>query len=162
MTMIQLANVTLSSAASSITFGSIPTSVNGVALRDLYLVAWLKTSGQTDVVLSLNADTSNTYVSVSMAGTGSTTGSSIITRTGYFIAYNGSTSETSFTTATILDFVASDKHKTSLTRWNNTNDSVQALAGRWPSTSVVTSLAVRGTGSNLASGTTLALYGVAG
>jgi len=64
----------------------------------------------------------------------------------------------------IMDYSATDKHKTFLTRANNTDEAVVASVGRVATTSGITTLAVQTLASAsyyMAAGTTLALYGIA-
>ena len=65
------------------------------------------------------------------------------------------------TTYDLLDYSATDKHKTILVRFGSNSDSIAlAAAGRWASTSAITSIRIyRETGS-FAIGSTFELYGV--
>lgn len=152
-TYIPLATTTLGSAASSVTFGSIPQGY-----RDLVLVYAGTATGGGDVVLSFNADTTNTYPNVQMFGTGSSAISSTFTRTGVFVCF-ASTNQHNWI-AHVMDSSATDKHKTVLSRYNVPTSETSAEAGRWPSTSAVTSVAVRITTNNFATGSVFSLYGV--
>jgi hypothetical protein len=61
----------------------------------------------------------------------------------------------------VMDYSATDKHKTALSRTNIARNFVAAHANRWASTTAVTSINVFGNrGSNLAAGSTFNLYGV--
>jgi hypothetical protein len=59
-----------------------------------------------------------------------------------------------------MDYSATDKHKTVLSRANNAANGVTAIAGRWASTSAITSIVLTFQSSSLATGSTVALYGV--
>ena len=63
----------------------------------------------------------------------------------------------------IMDYSATDKHKTALVRANLSTKQVSAAALRWANTSAITSIQVtHGTGgSNYTAGSTFALYGIA-
>jgi hypothetical protein len=61
----------------------------------------------------------------------------------------------------IMDYSATDKHKTSLIRGNDAGAEVIAHAQRWASTSAVTSVRALITANNFASGSTFSLYGIA-
>mgnify|MGYP007006659575 CR=1 FL=1 len=62
MSYIALATTTLGSAASSVTFSSIPASVNGVALRDLVVVLTTPTAaGNANGTIFFNGDTGGNY-----------------------------------------------------------------------------------------------------
>jgi hypothetical protein len=62
--------------------------------------------------------------------------------------------------ANIMDYSATDKHKTILTRGNGTSDAVIAFANRWANTAAVTSVAASTLTGTFNSGTTISLYGV--
>jgi hypothetical protein len=64
---------------------------------------------------------------------------------------------------TIMDYSATDKHKTSLSRGNalgQANVSVIAYASRWANTNAITSLTVLLESGSFLTGSTLSLYGV--
>jgi hypothetical protein len=157
-TYTPLATVTLGTTATSVTFSNIPATY-----RDLILVAFVKTASVTDNYFRLNADSGSNYSSVVMFGTGSSTGSNADTGSNAsFYSYSNSTD---FETATlqIMDYSATDKHKTALNRNGTSSQALGARAIRWASTSAVTSLTLYGgtMGSvNLQSGSTFSLYGV--
>jgi hypothetical protein len=58
-----------------------------------------------------------------------------------------------------IDYSATNKHKMALARSNNPNLGTDSLSGRWASTDAINSIQVYST-SNLAAGSTFALYGV--
>jgi FAD/FMN-containing dehydrogenase len=63
-------------------------------------------------------------------------------------------------TVQVMDYTATDKHKTALVRSNNAAFGVEAHAVRYASTSAVTSLLVFPSSGNWAAGGTFSLYGV--
>lgn len=156
-----LANLTLGSAASSVTFSSI-----SGAYRDLYVVVNGTASvGYTSVALRFNNDSGSNYNDVYMTNNGSSPYSNTNTSQNKLNAGSlGVTSSSSPLTwlLNILDYVATDKHKTVLSRVGTGSDSsiVEAAAGRWASTSAVTSVQVFPVSANWSAGTTFALYGV--
>lgn len=151
-TYTALATTTLSTSASSVTFSSIDGSYG-----DLILIVHCKPtgSGSKDLVIQFNSDSGNAE-RVLMSGNGSiadyATGSNLIAQ------FNN---ESDFETGIshIMDYSATDKHKTVLTR---TNDGalVSAQAQRWASTSAITSINLAYS-VDIASGSTFSLYGVA-
>jgi hypothetical protein len=159
MSYIALATTTLGSGASSVTFSSIPTSVNGVALRDLILVINGKVGANSNMIFYYNSDQSN-GTSVWMQGNGSSASSSSI---GFMFAGTWNANQDSNAIIQIMDYAQTDKHKTALVRGNQAADTgAWALANRWASTSAITSVIIDPTGGNtLSAGTTLSLYGVA-
>lgn len=150
MTFNLLDSVTLSSSASSVTFSSIDQSY-----RDLVLVInAIGSSG--NLQLRFNADSSLIYSYVQMYGTGSSatsnSGSSQSQSTIGVSATNGTV-----TTAQLMDYSATDKHKTILVRANDIY--TWAQAHRYASTSAITQIEVLG--STYSAGSTFYLYGVA-
>jgi hypothetical protein len=160
-TYTPLANVTLASASASVTFGSIPSS-----FRDLILVA----NGASNITdefayLRFNGDTGSNYFWVQM-GTNtsppfsSSVGPTTSLRTSNFNASGNRV----LTTVQIMDYSATDKHKTLLTRDNTQFSSslgLRALALRWANTSAITSVQYFTPTGSLSSGFTLSLYGIA-
>jgi hypothetical protein len=152
-----LANVTLGSTANTVTFSGI-----SGAYRDLRIII---TGGvpSDNASFTINSDTSSTYYWNTLEGNGSAVSSAWNGNTfgsfanNYIVWYNSSGI---VVTMDILDYSATDKHKTILTRGNNAARSVNGLVNRWPSTSAVTSVRLNANGSNWAVGSTFALYGV--
>ena len=149
-----LANITLSSSAASVTFGSIPSTY-----RDLVVVVAGSASGGDGIYVRFNSDTGSNYSFVRMFGTGTT---------------NGSTSGSSQTSGEfgeiwtaqnvnllhIMDYSATDKHKTFLGRTASPSNVIMAHAGRWANTSTVDTVTIRTSVTNFSSGTSFALYGI--
>jgi len=160
-TYVALANLTLSSSAASVTFSSI-----SQAYRDLVLVMTPKGSGfAAGPWLSFNGSTL-TYSWVYAEGSGSATASGTdsgssgirINPENYISAAN----DNQVFTVQIMDYSATDKHKTVLGRYGTANAGVGMSAGRWSSTAAITSLKLDSspTGSTMAAGSTFALYGI--
>ena len=160
-TYTPLANLTLSSSASSVTFSSIPTT----GYRDLVVVidgVYLTDGFAQNFVVRLNNDSSSTYSAVRMDGNGSTTGSGADSATFFYIG--GANNNQKFTMIVqLMDYSATDKHKTVLARQDTPARGTGATAGRWPSTSAVTSIqffTLDSVNIKYASGTSFALYGI--
>jgi hypothetical protein len=151
-TYTALANVTLGSSAASVTFSSIPATY-----RDLILIArGTSASSADDVRVYYNADTNNAnYSSVQMLGTGAAAQSSTFLTTGVFAT------DASQIIFQIMDYSATDKHKTLLSRSDRTGSTVQANAYRWANTAAVTTVRVQMIGINFAASTTFNLFGIA-
>lgn len=156
-TYTPIASVTLSASASEVVFSGLPQTY-----RDLILVATgTMITGNTDVLIALNGDTnSSNYSRVYMWGDGSTTGSGTantryITQYGYW----GTASQATLTVQ-LMDYSATDKQKTFLTRAGRASVGVDAIASRYASTSAVTSITLTGAAYSFASGTTVNLFGV--
>lgn len=153
--LVPLQNITLGSSQASVSFGSIPST-----FRDLRLVVNGTIGSTVDaLVLRFNGDTGSNYSFVYATGDGSNATSGGTTTNLLSVGVIGSTQSVS--TIDIMDYSATDKHKTVLGRGNTPGWGVRMNAARWASTSAITSILVYTEASvNLAAGTTLALYGV--
>lgn len=150
-----LANVTLSSATSTVTFSSI----SGL-FRDLYCVITpLAATTGGGVTLRFNGDTGTNYDRVvnygngSSAGSGATNGNS----QGYFGA---DSSGQSVIILQVMDYTATNKHKDWIARHSQVDGWVSHTVGNWSNTSAITSLQIRNDSQNFSIGATFALYGV--
>jgi hypothetical protein len=163
-TYIALANLTLSGTDATVTFSSIPATY-----RDLVVV--ISTRSDTNAAadnmgLYFNSDTGNNYSTLRMLGTGSTTVSGTAPTSARIaqLTVPAANLSTQFGVATvhIMDYSATDKHKTVLVRSNTAGDQVHAAAGRWASTNAITSVSIDlyATSANFVSGSTFALYGI--
>ena len=154
-TYTPLATVTLGSTASSVTFSSIPATY-----RDL-IVVWdgtISSPSSTTISFRFNGDTGANYSSVYMFGSGASTASGTNLPNG--MAFQQGAGGVINAIATVMDYSATDKHKTWLSRSNSTADLVMAWAGRWANTAAITSVALIPSSSTFASGNTFSLYGV--
>lgn len=150
-----IANTTLGSNTGSVTFSSIVGSY-----RDLVLVVQGTTTSGQNVTLQFNSDTGNNYSIVYMAGGNAGQSTNSVTTTYMYANYyaNWDTTQANIT-ANIMDYTATDKHKSVLIRDNSTSTYTEAIAGRWANTAAITSIKVAAS-SLFATGTTFALYGV--
>jgi hypothetical protein len=161
-TYTPLANITLGSAAATVTFGSIPATY-----RDLVVIFTGTTVTTTNyTVIRLNGDTGANYSAQAMsfsvstgnaaAGTNPNGTSSINSN------YNTQPHSTNRiqTTLNIMDYSATDKHKTILVRSGQAAAGTDAFANRWANTAAVTSISFAPNGQSWAAGATFALYGI--
>ena len=155
-TYVALATETLSGSDASVTFSSIPATY-----RDLIVVANIDASAFSDFRVRVNGDTGSNYPSVRMQGSGSTAASATFDLT--FFRFNGNSDmDTDFSFVSIIqvmDYSATDKHKTFLVR-SNSSSGVDAHAGRWANTDAVTSLEVFPSTGTFEIGSTFSLYGI--
>jgi hypothetical protein len=160
-TYTPLANVTLGTAIGTVTFSSIPATY-----RDLILVMNHKvnTSATSDNwFMRFNSDTGANYSFVRMYGNGSSAFSGSGTSRTYIDNFLDPTGSFTNNVFQIMDYSATDKHKTVLARENLASEQVIAKAHRWASTSAITSISLTGpdSGTDLFSvGSTFSLYGV--
>ena len=162
-TYTPLATVTLGTTASSVTFSSIPATY-----RDLILVAsFTQSSGSTTAGVRFNSDTGTNYSYVSMVGSGAgATSSNATSQALIFVPFVSSTASTPvFSITQVMDYSATDKHKTvlnrdSATRSSDSSFATTAQANRWANTSAITNLQIFMQAGNFNSGSTFNLYGV--
>ena len=164
-TYIALANITLGSSASSVTFSSIPATY-----RDLIVVANASgTINDQGMRMRFNGDSGSNYSHVNMGGwSGGSTFSTSGTTT--HVTFNATQIGVNTNgihvpvIGQIMDYSATDKHKTLLVRANgknNTQDEVNANANRWANTAAITSILLLLSSGSFASGSSFALYGIA-
>jgi hypothetical protein len=108
--------------------------------------------------MRFNGDTGNNYFMVEMRGNGSTTFSGTLTDS-FALAGQLTTTQGNFINQ-IMDYSATDKHKTLLARSNGSGTQVQGHASRWANTAAITSFVVSNAGT-FSTGTTFNLYGIA-
>jgi hypothetical protein len=146
-----LDSVTLTSSASSVTFSSIP------AGGDLVLHVSGAMTSASDIEARFNGDSGSNYYRVRMYGNGSSTSSQAFTQTGAKFTFGTSVNSAILQ---IMDYSATDKHKTVLSRNNWTGEWVEASAIRWANTSAITTISVTGE-NDFAAGCTFHIYNIA-
>jgi hypothetical protein len=127
------------------------------------LVVQINASAASYFYLRFNSDSGANYSNVNMAGDGGTTNSGSGTHNHVLLNYfqSASTTETNNILTNVMDYSATDKHKSVLSRNNTATRVVEALASRWANTSAITSFAITPSTGNFATGSTFALYGIA-
>lgn len=150
-TNVLLNQIELSSPVSSVTFSAIPQGYG-----DLVLVASVPSSSET-IDLYPNGVSSNL---------------SLVWAYGYAPSNNNSATDTAWTEVSsgtrprlniynLMDYSATDKHKTVLSRQNFGDQTIAMMAGRWASTTAISSLLLnRSGGANFPSGSIFSIYGV--
>lgn len=155
---VPLANITLGSSASSVTFSSISQTY-----KDLVLVMdGAVASNFTFPCIRFNGDTASNYSVINMVGNGSTATSSQnagIT-SALFTGYDWGAGNPANLIINVMDYSATDKHKSLISRSNVPAIGTSALAQRWASTAAVTSLVIFSQSGNLSAGGSYSLYGV--
>jgi len=158
--IVALANITLGSTASSVSFGSIPATY-----RDLRLVVQATTSGANAAGFTLNGDATNgNYSWVQIFGDGSSAVSNSGTGASGILPFtpnqNFSTTVASIVTLDVMDYSAVNKHKSMLYRTNRADAVTNAIAARWANTAAVTTLTVSAISVNFAIGSTFSLFAI--
>ena len=155
---IPLANLTLSSAATSVTFASI-SQIYG----SLVIVRSGADTGNADHLIRINGDTGANYSAVLAEANGSASNGAVQSNLTYLPTiwnYYFGSNTVNMTFLSIEDYSAVDKHKSIIMRQDNSANGVQLLAGRWASLSAVTSVTLYNSSNQFAAGSTFALYGV--
>jgi hypothetical protein len=157
-----IASNVLSSSASSVTFSSIPATY-----RDLVLVIRAENSQPelSNTLIRFNSDSGSNYSVVTATGSGSSTSSRTVSTTSLYadLDVRFAPSEPCITIFQVMDYSATDKHKTALSRSNVASRGVGMYAGRWASTSAITSITatIEASAGQYASGSSFHLYGIA-
>lgn len=149
----------LSTSAASVTFSSIPATY-----RDLVLVGeTLHATTTENNTLQFNSDTGSNYSNIYAYGTGSTTGSSAQTLAYIRVdfATEMSTTNKNLFVVNVMDYSATDKHKTTIGRSNNSAVAVEMTAGRWANTAAINTIRIAPRSGSYAAGSTFYLYGIA-
>lgn len=158
-TYTALANITLGSSASSVTFSSIPATY-----RDLVLAITALHNTTSDVQASIqpNSDSGNASL-VYMDGRSTSGFSGTDTKIALYYQSGAPANSPMGVNVQIMDYSATDKHKTFLVRSGHPSFQVSAYAARWASTSAITSLVIPSlSGGNFQAGSSFALYGIVG
>jgi hypothetical protein len=154
-----LANTTLASAVTSITFSSISSSY-----RDLFLVLKLVGGTGSQPLIKVNNDAGTNYNGTLVRANGTTILGTNINAYNYgatlSLYASNSGSNDLFYDVWMPDYATTDKHKTLLIRANGAGSGVEMNVSKWNSTTAVTSLVIYFTSGNFGIGTTATLYGV--
>lgn len=154
--LVALANITLSGTATTVTFGSIPSTY-----RDLRIVVSAAVSSEGNLQLRLNGDSGSNYLQINMrAFGGGSAGSSAGTSTSLVSNYSTGlpTSSRALNIYEIFDYSQTDKQKTILLRASHSGE-LDILSGRWASTAAITNVTILA-GSTFTAGSTFSLFGV--
>jgi hypothetical protein len=150
---IPLATVTLASTTSSVTFSNIPATY-----RDLIFVFNGTVPSGYFFRAQFNGDTGSNYFNVEMWGNGSGRGSQTINGDNINLGQLQPTHNMAI--ANIMDYSATDKHKTVLNRGDAISTIVVANAGRWASTAAITSIRFFPSSGSFTTGSTFNLFGI--
>ena len=145
-----IATTTLGSAQSSVTYSSLG------SYTDIVIVY----NGTTDNNLSLrfNGDTGSNYSVTRMGGYGSSASSSRYTSQTLMLG-NYSVANTTAIWQ-VFNYSNSTTYKTALAKGGGADYGTEAYVGLWRNTAAITSITVLPSSGNLASGSTITLYGI--
>jgi hypothetical protein len=155
---VALATQTLGTAASSVTFSSIPQGYTDLVL----VMSPLSSSGQRQVYMEINGDTGSNYSRTILSGTGSTAVSARNSNQSQtYLDYYGVV-ETTPTNKIIqfMNYSNSTTYKTILTRSNDTSLGLDAIVHLWRSTAAITQIKIYIDAVNFAAGSTFTIYGL--
>ena len=157
-----IASQTLGSAASSVTFNSIPQTYTD-------LVCVTQNTSLTNnpnyvyIYVQFNGDTGNNYSTTSLSGDGSSATSRRFTSRGDInLAYTASPNSTAPDTniLQIMNYSNTTTYKTALSRAGRANAGTDATVGLWRNTAAITSLVIGIGSDSFATGSTFTLYGI--
>jgi hypothetical protein len=155
-----IATTTLSSAASSITFSSIPGTYT-----DLRLVVNCISVGSSTGYVRFNSDSATNYSRTNVRGNGSVAASGRGTSSSEGVAIQASQATGTnpvLWTLDVFSYAGSTNKTTLATAANDQNGTgnVEYTVSLWRNTAAITSLEIRTTIDNFNSGTTATLYGI--
>lgn len=158
LTYEPIATTTLGSAASSITFSSIPSTYT-----DLRLVICGKAVVNTDVAtIQFNSDTANNYSFTDLYGDGAGANSQrLANRNSIWVTAVGMSTIVSLITIDIFSYAGST-YKTALATFSNDINGggfVEVTTGLWRSTSAINNIGLK-LSNNWGIGTVATLYGI--
>lgn len=151
-TYVPLATVTLASTDSSITFSSIPATY-----RDLIVVIGGNADASRLAQLRFNGDSGSNYSYV--RATGPVFSDSGTNTSTYRLARIGASQST--IVIQIMDYSATDKHKSLLGRSMESSSAVEMAAARWANTAAINSINFGLNAGSYQVGTRISIYGIA-
>jgi hypothetical protein len=159
VTYEKIASNTLGSGTTSVTFSSVSS-----AYTDIVLVCSVTNTTTQALYARFNGDTATNYSATYMYGDGSSASSSRQTTNdklllGAVAAGLSSTNPTVFI-SNIQNYSNTTTNKTVLTRASLGSGEVDAVVGRWASTSAISTILIYPSGGTLQTGSTFTLYGI--
>lgn len=152
-----ISRTTLSSAAASVTLSSITGSYADL----ICIVSGKNSASSARIDVQFNSDTATNYSYTRLQGDGTSATSNRGTSTAYIIIGTLTTNQNTVI-AQINDYANSTTYKTSISRWNASDGTVGSSVGLWRSTSAINAIKFSAGADNLAAGTIISLFGIAG
>jgi hypothetical protein len=153
-----IATTTFGSAASAVTFSSIPSTYT-----DLVIAINAKSSaGTPSIYLQYNGDTTGTnYSYTGFYATSGALSSYRATNIIWISAFMNGVSPNTFNSGVIniFNYTNTATYKSCLARWNGQDYELDAVAGKWNSTAAINSITLTAQ-SNLVAGSSFTLYGI--
>lgn len=149
-----IATTTLGSAASSVTFSSIPSTYTDLVLVSNYQLS----TGDNFLIMRYNSDSGSNYSFTNVYGEGTAAASDrSSSQTSARIGFYGSNQSNSI--VSIMNYSDTTTYKTAVSR-DNTNTYVVSRVNLWRSTSAINSIVITTASPNINSGSTFTLYGI--
>lgn len=152
-----LATITLQEASETVEFSGIPDTY-----RDLVLViSGQASAADSSVNVQINTDTNSAnYPMVYAYGNGSSSGVGTLSSNGAQVSYFPGSGPV-LTSVNFMDYSATDKHTTILSRQDQASGWVAMWAGRWANTNAINQIKIvfAQAGRTWNTGTTFALFG---
>lgn len=162
---VSIATTTLGSNNSSVTLSSIPSTYTHLQLR----VFTGSTTAASTIRMQFNSDTAANYSSHYIIGNGTVAESAAQSSASWILAQDytggGLTTSPAVLIIDILDYKDTNKYKTTrqLVGYDANGSGILGLgSGNWRSTSAITSITLSQATASLLSGSSFALYGIAG
>lgn len=152
-----LATITLQQATSTVTFSGITNTY-----RDLILAIDHTVSVAANKLVRFNNDEGSNYPWIYMGGNGSSPLTGINTSTSLLVeaVAAGSATERLLTVVNILDYSATDKHKTALVRNGRASQGTDLIVSRWANTNAISTISIGlNNSASFTAGSTFSLYG---
>lgn len=147
---------TLGSAASSVTFSSIPQTYT-----DLVLVVSHDVTADAISGIQFNGDTASNYSAMYFWGQGTNAYSALETgAASAFAFYAASASGFATSIIQVMNYSNATTHKTFLGREADSSVESMAIFGLWRSTAAITSMVLLRRSGNFAASSTFTLYGI--
>jgi hypothetical protein len=159
-TYTPIQTTTLGSNQSSVTLSSIASTYTDIIL--IVNATWTSTTG--NAYVRVNGDTASNYSFIRMTGNGTTATSGKSTSQTSIL--NMFDIENPTTTGGVyifqfMNYANTSINKTILTRTGQASDTTKLYASLWRSTSAINSISFTMDSANMATGSTLTLYGIA-
>jgi hypothetical protein len=154
-----IATNTLGSAASSITFSSIPATYT-----DLRIVLVGTVTSIVDLIMQYNSDTATNYSYTRLQGTGASVSTDTTSNNSNIrISFGNPSTSVPFMITNDIFSYAGSTFKPALTTWSgdtNGSGSVGRTISTWRSTAAITSVVMTASGDTWKVGTIATLYGI--
>jgi hypothetical protein len=158
--MVPITSVTFAANTSTITFASIPQN-----FKDLQIVCRAGSTVAATFVAVLNNDSAGNYGFSMYTTDGTNYSATWSTNTTYMrFGWDGyiPTSDSFTSVVHLMDYSATDRQKTALSRNNNPINGVDVFASRWRSNAAITRLDLTAASGAFTAGSTITIYGIEG